>query len=59
MEETIHDTISKQFDWIEIDELYKIIKRQQAELEHSQKKEKVLFMQLMIMYMCLFNPDNL
>ncbi len=59
MEETIHDTISKQFDWIEIDELYQIIKRQQAELEHSQKKEKVLFMQLMIMYMCLFNSDNL
>ena len=59
MEETIHDTISKQFDWIEIDELYKIIKRKQAELEHSQKKEKVLLMQIMIMYMCLFNSDNL
>lgn len=59
MEETIHDTISKQFDWIEIEELYKIIKRQQAELEHSQKKEKVLLMQIMIMYMCLFNSDDL
>ena len=53
MEETIHDTISKQFDWIEIDELYKIIKRKQAELEHSQKKEKVLLMQIMIMYIRL------